>query len=319
MMNRLVSTIVTALFLMLPSHAAELPGPGIRVVTGYAPGGSSDLIARLIANKLTETTGRAFIVENRPGAAGTLALSHVAESAPDGRTIMLGENGALVTARAVIANLRHDPQRDLAPITLAARQTVIATVRPGYVADFATLVARVRANPGKVNYGSVGVGNPIHLFGEDLARRTSAEMTHIPYRGGGPLMTAMLAGEVDMTFFSVAVALPQITSGKLVPLAVLDKARHPLLPEVPPASDTVPGFEGSFWFGFHAPAATPPDLIEALNKAIVSVLQLPDFKGSLEAQGFRVEGTTPGAYKAFLADETKRWLEVARNAGIVPQ
>jgi tripartite-type tricarboxylate transporter receptor subunit TctC len=280
-----MKTFIRAALLFLvavaPPAAAELPGPTIRVVTGYAPGGSSDLIARLIANRLSETAGRTFIVENRPGAAGTLALSHVAEATPDGRTIMLGENGALVTARTSIANLRHDPQRDLAFITLAAHQTVILAVRPGVADSLPGLVARARANPGRVTYGSVGTGNPIHLFGEDLGRRLSIDMLHVPYRGGGPLMNALLAGEVDFSFLSIAVGLPQIRSGMLVPLAVLDGRRHPALPDVPAANEIVPGFEGSFWFGFHAPLATPPAILNELNAAIVSALKEPSFVASL--------------------------------------
>ncbi len=319
-MKKLVWLLAGAIALAAPSlHAAELPAGPIRVIAGYAPGGSSDLIARLIANKLSETTGRTFVVENRPGAAGTLALSYVAEAAPDGRTIMLGENGALVTARTSIANLRHDPQRDLAPITLAAHQTVILTVRRGFVENLPALLARARANPGRMTYGSVGPGNPIHLFGEDLGRRAGVELLHVPYRGGGPLLTAVLSGEVDMSFFSIAVGLPQIQNGQLAALAVLDPQRHPALPEVPAAAEFVPGFEGSFWFGFHAPAATPPDMLEAFNAAITGVLRMPDFAASLRERGFRIEGTTRDAYRAFLAAETTRWLEVSRAAGIKPE
>lgn len=318
-MVRIIVAVLLAVILAPPAPAADLPGPVIRVVTGYAPGGSSDLIARLIAAQLTATEGRSFIVDNRPGVAGTLAVSHVAQAAPDGRTIMLGENGALVTARTSIANLPHDPQRDLAPITLAAHQTVVVSVRPGIATTLPGLIAHARSRPGGLTYGSVGTGNPIHLFGEDLARRAGIELLHVPYRGGGPLMSAVLAGEVDFSFFSIAVGLPQMRSGAIVPIAVLDLQRHPALPEVPSANDTVPGLVGSFWFGFHAPAATPPDLLEAFNAAILRALRNPAFAASLAERGFRIEGSTREAYRDFLAAETARWREVSRAAGIRPE
>jgi len=318
-MKTMLRALGILIALLSPGLATELPSGTIRVVTGYAPGGSSDLIARLIAGRLSETTRRSFIVDNRPGAAGTLALSYVAEAAPDGRTIMLGENGALVTARTSIANLRHDPQRDLAPITLAAHQTVVISVRPGFADSLSALVARARANPGRITYGSVGTGNPIHLFGEDLGRRAGIELLHVPYRGGGPLMNAMLAGEVDVSFFSIAVGLGQFRDGRLVPLAVLDAQSHPALPNVPPAAATVPGLYGSFWFGLHAPPATPPALLDAFNAAIVAALREPAFAASLAERGFRVEASTREAYRDFLAAETIRWAEVSRAAGVTSQ
>jgi tripartite-type tricarboxylate transporter receptor subunit TctC len=313
--------IASAAAPLAPRRAAaqDLPPGPIRLVVGFAPGGGIDSFARLLARHMSEQAGRAVVVDNRPGAGGTIAAAHVARAAPDGTTLLVGENGVIATARAVFANLPFDPERDLAPVTLAVTQTVVIAARPGVAADLPGLVEAARRAPGRLSYASAGAGNPTHLFAADFARRAGVEVVHVPYRGGAQMATSLLQGETHFGFFSMASALPHIRSGALVPLAVGDAAPHPALLAVPSAATTLPGFAFAFWYGLNAPSATPEATIDALQRAARAALFSPELKPMLEGQGLVVRGTTPAEYGAFASSETLLWSAAARAAGVKPE
>ncbi|WP_376092597.1 Bug family tripartite tricarboxylate transporter substrate binding protein [Roseomonas sp. CCTCC AB2023176] len=299
--------------------AQDLPAGPIRLVVGFAPGGGIDSFARILARRAQDLTGRAFVVDNRPGAGGTIAAAHVARSAPDGTTLLVGENGVIATARAVFASLPYDPERDLAPVSLCVVQSVLCCARPTVATDLPGLIAAARARPGALSYASAGAGNPTHLFAADFARRAGIEAVHVPYRGGSQMVASVLAGETAFGFFSAASALPQVRNGGLAALAVGDEQPAPLLPDVPPAGRVLPGFTFAFWYGINAAGGTPAPLVAALSTTIGTALRHPETRSSLEAQGLKVAATGPSDYAAFAAAETLRWSEVARLAGVTPE
>lgn len=298
----------------LPDQA-RLPAAPIRLLVGFAPGGGIDGFARYVAQKATELTGRAIIVENKGGAGGTIAAADVVRADPDGRTLLVGENGVIATGRALYPGLPFDPLADLAPVTLGAMQSVVLlTPAASGPPSLAALIERARAEPGRVTYASAGAGNPTHLFAADLSTRIGAALTHVPYRGGSQMMQAMLSRDVDMGFFSLATALPQIRSGAARALAVGEEEPHPALPDVMPAQRLLPGFTFAFWYGFHAPKATPQETVDALNAVICHVLATPEARAWMDVQGLTASTGTPAEYHAFIAREAARWEEVARRA-----
>lgn len=305
-----------AALLVAPALAQANP---LRLVVGFAPGGGIDAYARLAARRLQEVTGRAVLVDNRAGAGGTIAAAHVARAAPDGLTLLVGENGSIATAGAVYANLPYDPLRDLVPVMLGVKQSVVVAARPGIADDLAGLAAAARAAPGRLAYSSAGAGNPTHLFPADFSHRAGIETTHVPYRGGGQMVASLLAGDTQFGFFGLASALPQIRNGNAVALAVGDEAPAPLLPQVPLASSTLPGFTFNFWYGFNAPTGTPAALVAELNAALAQAFAAPEVLAQLAAQGLRHQGGSPADYAAFAATETERWSAVARSAGVRPE
>lgn len=304
-----------------PARAEEaLPGGPYRLVLGFAPGGSIDGLARLLARRFAEATGRSFVVENRSGAGGIIAAGGVARAAPDGTTLLLGEPGSIAIAPAVQANLPYDPLRDLAPVTLVATQSVVLVTSPAGPRDLPDLLARARARPGGLRNGSVGVGNPTHLFGADLARRAGVEIEAVHYRsGGGAAAVALLNGEVDLGFSALAGALPQIRAGAYRALGVGEPEGLPELPGVPPVASIAPGFTARFWYGLHAPGATPPATVAALSGALGAALREEAFAAALARGGFAVSPGTPDAYAAFLREETERLGAAARAAGLRPE
>jgi tripartite-type tricarboxylate transporter receptor subunit TctC len=294
---------------------ARLPAGPIRLVVGFAAGGGIDTFARYVGQRITELTGRAVIVENKAGAGGTIAAADVVRSEPDGRTLLVGENGVISTGRVVYPGLSFDPVEDLVPVALGALQAVVLlTPAATGPANLQALIDMARTESGRVTYASAGAGNPTHLFAVDLAARIGATMTHVPYRGGSQMMQAILSKDVDIGFFSLATALPQIRSGTARALAVGEEEGHPALPEVPPASRTVPGFVFAFWYGFHAPKATPAPLVDALNAVLCHALSSPEARSWLDGQGLTGRTGTPAAYRAFIARESERWESVARKA-----
>lgn len=294
---------------------ARLPAAPIRFIVGFAAGGGIDGFARYVGQKVAELTGRAVIVENKAGAGGTIAAADVARAEPDGRALLVGENGVIATGRALYPNLSFDPLTDLAPVTLGAVQSVVLlTPTASGPPSLAALIERTKAEPGRVTYASAGAGNPTHLFAVDLAARIGAAMTHVPYRGGSQMMQAMLSRDVDIGFFSLATALPQIRSGAARALAVGEEEPHPALPEVPPAQRLLPGFTFAFWYGFHAPKATPSATVEALNAVICHVLATPEARAWMDGQGLTGRTGTPADYRDFIARKAARWEEVARRA-----
>ncbi len=303
-----------------PARAEDaLPAGPFRLVLGFAPGGSIDGLARLVARRFQDATGRSMLVENRSGAGGVIAAGGVARATPDGTTLLFGEAGSIAIAPAIQANLPYDPLADLAPVTLVATQPVVLVTNPNGPANLADMVARARARPGGLRNGSVGPGNPTHLFGADLAQRAGIEIEAIHYRsGGGAAAIALLNGEVDLGFSALSGALPQIRAGAYRALGVGEAAGLPELPGVPPVAEIAPGFTARFWYGVHAPGATPAPVLAALSRAIGAALAEPAFGAQMQAQGLRLATGTPDSYRVFLRDEMERLGAAARLAGLRP-
>jgi tripartite-type tricarboxylate transporter receptor subunit TctC len=302
----------------LSAQASELPRGPFRIVSGFAPGGSIDALARILARAAGERTGRTFVVENRPGAGGTLGAAFVARAAPTGETLLLSELGTVATARTVFASLPYDPDTDLAPVVLAATQPIVIVSGTG-AASLGELLARARREPGRVTHGATGVGNLTQFLAAELTRLSGASFTDVHYRSGGEGITALLKREVDFSFASLATAMPHLQSGALRALAVLEPARLPDLPDLPTAAETVPGLQASFWYGLHVPAATPPATVAALNETFAAALRQEEFARVLTGAGFRVAGGSPADYAAHVARERETWAPVIRRLGLAGQ
>ena len=313
-----------ALLLALPALTApsamaqQYPSKPIVLVVPFAPGGTSELISRLVAQKLTERLGQQVVVENRPGAAGNIAMEQVARAAPDGYTLILGHIGTLAVNPAMFPKLPYDAIKDFAPVSLIAAVPNIVTVNPTVPAKtLKEFLDLARAKPGSINYGSAGNGSAGHLAMEYLKRIAKADMVHVPYKGTGPMLTDLLAGQTQATFTGSSPLIPHIKSGKLRALAVGSAVRIPSLPEVPTVAESgFAGFETAQWYGIIAPAKTPPAIIQKLSVEIAQVMKQPDVIARLSGDGTVMIGSTPNEFAAYISKEMKRWGEVVHDANI---
>ena len=313
-----------ALLLALPALTApsamaqQYPSKPIVLVVPFAPGGTSELISRLVAQKLTERLGQQVVVENRPGAAGNIAMEQVARAAPDGYTLILGHIGTLAVNPAMFPKLPYDAIKDFAPVSLIAAVPNIVAVNPAVPAKtLKEFLDLARAKPGSINYGSAGNGSAGHLAMEYLKRIAKADMVHVPYKGTGPMLTDLLAGQTQATFTGSSPLIPHIKSGKLRALAVGSAMRIPSLPEVPTVAESgFAGFETSQWYGIIAPAKTPPAIIQKLSVEIAQVMKQPDVIARLSGDGTVMIGSTPNEFAAYISKEMKRWGEVVHDANI---
>ena len=313
-----------ALLLALPALTAQTamaqqyPSKPIVLVVPFAPGGTSELISRLVAQKLTERLGQQVVVENRPGAAGNIAMEQVARAAPDGYTLILGHIGTLAVNPAMFPKLPYDAIKDFAPVSLIAAVPNIVTVNPAVPAKtLKEFLDLARAKPGSINYGSAGNGSAGHLAMEYLKRIAKTDMVHVPYKGTGPMLTDLLAGQTQATFTGSSPLIPHIKSGKLRALAVGSAVRIPSLPEIPTIAESgFAGFETSQWYGIIAPAKTPPAIIQKLSVEIAQVMKQPDVIARLSGDGTVMIGSTPNEFAAYISKEMKRWGEVVHAANI---
>ena len=313
-----------ALLLAVPALTAatamaqQYPSKPIVLVVPFAPGGTSELISRLVAQKLTERLGQQVVVENRPGAAGNIAMEQVARAAPDGYTLILGHIGTLAVNPAMFPKLPYDAIKDFAPVSLIAAVPNIVTVNPAVPAKtLKEFLDLARAKPGSINYGSAGNGSAGHLAMEYLKRIAKADMVHVPYKGTGPMLTDLLAGQTQATFTGSSPLIPHIKSGKLRALAVGSAVRIPSLPEVPTVAESgFAGFETAQWYGIIAPAKTPPAIIQKLSVEIAQVMKQPDVIARLSGDGTVMIGSTPNEFAAYISKEMKRWGEVVHDANI---
>ena len=316
--------ILFALLLAVPALTApsamaqQYPSKPIVLVVPFAPGGTSELISRLVAQKLTERLGQQVVVENRPGAAGNIAMEQVARAAPDGYTLILGHIGTLAVNPAMFPKLPYDAIKDFAPVSLIAAVPNIVTVNPAVPAKtLKEFLDLARAKPGSINYGSAGNGSAGHLAMEYLKRIAKTDMVHVPYKGTGPMLTDLLAGQTQATFTGSSPLIPHIKSGKLRALAVGSAVRIPSLPEVPTVAESgFAGFETSQWYGIIAPAKTPPAIIQKLSVEIAQVMKQPDVIARLSGDGTVMIGSTPNEFAAYISKEMKRWGEVVHDANI---
>ena len=297
----------------------KYPSRPIRFIAANAPGGGLDITARAINSKLSAALGQQVIVDNRAGAAGSVASEIVAKSAPDGYTIMVGSIGGLAVNSHLYKGLGYHPLRDHAAITWATSGSNVLVVHPSVQAkSVQELIAVAKAQPNKLSYGSSGAGNAGHLAGELFKGMTGTQMVHIPYKGGAPAMIDLLAGQIQLIFSSAPTAVPQVKAGKIRALGVTTARRSVVLPELPTiAEQGLPGFEADNWYGVVTTMKTPRAIIDRLNTEIVRALHAPEVKQLLLTQGLEVRTSTPQEFAAYIRSEFDKWAKVIRDAGIV--
>jgi tripartite-type tricarboxylate transporter receptor subunit TctC len=295
--------------------AQAYPSRPVRLVAGFPPGGVLDLFARLIAQWLSERLGQPFIVENRAGAGGNLAAEAVVKAPPDGYTLLqIGAHNAWNVA--LYDNLSFNFIRDIAPVASIYRGPGVLVVHPSFPAkSVPELIAHVKANPGKINLASGGVGSAQHVYGELFKMMTGVDMLHVPYRGGGPALNDLLAGQVPVMFDTLATSIEHIRAGKLRALAVTSATRSEVLPDIPTVSDFVPGYEGTGWQGIGAPRNTPAEIIDKLNKEINAGLADPRMKARIADFGYTVFASSPADFSTFIAAYTEKWAKVIKFSG----
>lgn len=284
--------------------AQEFPNRPLRLIVGFSPGGATDLITRAVARGLTEELGQPIVVENVPGGRGTLALRKTIEAAPDGHTLMMITSNEPVQS-ALNPNLPYKLERDLTPISQVAIGAYVLSVHPSMKANtVGELIAYARANPGKLTYGSPGIGSGQHMAGELFKSMAQVDILHVPYKGGGEVMNALVAKQVDMTFGALPPSLPFIQSGRAKALAVTSQSKTSSLPDVPTLDATgVPGYDRAGWFAITAPKGLNPELTKKLNSAVAKALRRPEVKEALNAQGLDPQPSTPEALAAFIQRE----------------
>jgi tripartite-type tricarboxylate transporter receptor subunit TctC len=299
---------------------AQFPSHPITMVVGFEPGGGTDTVARIVAKFLGDNLGQQVVVENRAGAGGNIAVDYVSKSAPDGYTIVLANVGALAVNPHLL-KLSYDPQRDLAPLTMAVVFPNVIVLHPSVPAKtLAEFIQLAKDKPNTVTYGSSGIGGAGHLAGELLAMMAQVKLVHVPYKGGGPAMRGLLGGEIDAYFATPVAALPQIRNGKARAVAVTGAKRSPSLPEVPTVAESgYPGYEAINWYAYLAPANTPQNIVDRLNRELVKVLKAPEAADLLHKQGVDPEPGTPQELAAYMKREYETWGKVVKQANIKAQ
>jgi len=299
-------------------HAQTEPFPTrpVRIVVPFPPGSTVDILARAIGQSFSEELGQPFVIDNRPGASGNIGMTYVAKSAPDGYTLLVASVN-LVVNPALYSSIGYDPQKDFAPISMIATTANVLVVNPGVQANSVKeLIALAKESPGKLNYGSSGVGTTLHLSGELFNRMAGTKIVHVPYKGPVEMLNDVIAGRVDLTFANMSSALRLAQSGKLKPLAVTSAHRHPSLPDVPTvAEEGLVGYEAIAWFGLLAPGGTPRPIIEKLNTVLVTTLNADALRARLSKAGIDAASTTPEQFAAQLKMEAAKWTELVRLSG----
>ena len=292
----------------------------LRLVVPFTPGTGIDLIARQIGPPLSERLKRPFFVDNRPGASGNIGTQDVVRAAPDGNTLLVSVN-TLVMNPALFPKAGFNPLTDLAPVSLTSHGQLLLVANPAtHIDTLAALIARARAKPGALNYGSPGAGTPHHLAMELLKNRARISLTHIAYRGTGPALTDLLGGQIDVMFLPIHVALQHVKAGKLVALAISSDKPNPLLPQVPPLSTLNLGnLNVDMWYGVLAPAGTPRPDIDRLNAALREILATPAVASAFETQGMTPASSTPEAFKQIMVADAKRWADLIKAQGITAE
>jgi tripartite-type tricarboxylate transporter receptor subunit TctC len=301
--------------------AQPYPNKPIRLMVPFPPGGSTDIVARIVAQKLGAQLGQSLVIENRGGAGGTLGTAVVAKAPADGYTLTVGTTSTHVVAPSVYQKLEYDPVKDFAPISLIAVTPYLLVVNPAVPAkNLKELVGLMKAQPGKLNYASAGVGSTTHLAMEMLKSVSNTYALHIPYNGNGPAGTAVIAGQVEILFGSLPAVLPHAKSGRVRALAVGTPKRSPSLPDVPTVAESgYPGFDASLWLAFMAPAGTPAAVIERLQKEIVAAVNSKETSESLDKNGAEPLTSTPAELAAMIKDGVAKYATVVKAAGVKPE
>jgi tripartite-type tricarboxylate transporter receptor subunit TctC len=315
-----IAVLVTLLAGAAAGWAQAYPAKPIRFVIPFPPGGSTDLLGRIIGQQWAELMGQQVIIDNRGGAAGIIGVENAARSAPDGYTLVLGHIGTFGVGPSLYSKLPYDPVRDFVPIGLFGGVSNLLVVHPSLpVKSAKELIALARARPGQLNYGSAGVGSASHLQMEYFKLLTRTDITHVPYKGTGPMVTELVAGQTQVTSTGVPGLLGQVKAGRLRPLAALSAKRLAVFPEVPTSREAgLPEFEVSTWYGPLAPAKTPAEIITRLNGELQKMLQRRDVLDRLNNEGVEPLGGTPQQYADHIKNEMARWAKVIKAAGIQP-
>ena len=316
------TTMVGAMlaFAATSAPAQTYPSKPITLVIGYTPGAVSDLAARTLSDGLNQAWGQPVIVDNRPGSGSNIAAGYVARAPADGYTLMVGTDATLTSNVFLYKHTPFDPVKDFAPIINAGANIICLAVNAELpIKTVADLIAYAKKNPGKLSYGTSGVGSPHHLSGELLHQKAGIEITHIPYKGGGAAVNDLLGGHIGMAFLSLSAAVPHMNTGKIRIVAVVEKTRYAALPDIPTIGETVPGFEMSSWVGIFAPAGTPPDIVAKLNDAMAKVLKTDAVKAKLANLGLVVQAGSPAELAETVKDGLKVRGELVKAAGIQPE
>lgn len=322
-----ICRIVLSLLFVLTSGTgaaagADFPSKPIRIVVPFAAGGTSDILARILAQSLGQVLKQAVVVENRPGAGGNIGSDFVAKSPADGYTLILASVGTHAINSSLFANMPYDPAKDFSAITLIATVPTVLVINPQVPArSVRELIELARKNSGKLTFASAGIGTTQQLAGEMLKEKAGIDIVHVPYKGGGPAVTDLLGGQVSLMFPNIPVAFNHIRSGKLRALAVASAKRSPALPDVPTMSEATgyPKFEVSTWFGVLGAAGTPASIVSQLNQAIHIALQPTEVREKLAQQGAELLTSTPEEFAGYIREELAKWAAVVKRAGIKPE
>ncbi|MCC6472478.1 MAG: tripartite tricarboxylate transporter substrate binding protein [Burkholderiales bacterium] len=303
------------------ARSQTFPSKPIRLIVATAPGPGVDFVARTIAPRMQEELGQPLVIENQAGANGIIGTGAMARSAPDGYTMVMATPSMVVTARFLVKNLPYDPVRDLAPVSCAVEPFTSLIVNPSVPASTVReLIDWVKKNPGKVSYGSAGVGSVFHMVGELFNQAAGTDIVHVPYKSVPPAVQAVMSGEVPMTYAAVSNAVPQTRAGKVRIVAILEKTRYPGLPNVPTVGETLSGFEKPpSWFGYLAPGATPPAVIGRLNAAVVKSLASPEVRKRLEDQALNIIASSPEQFAAMIKAGFDVYARAIQLAGLKPE
>ncbi|WP_439596351.1 Bug family tripartite tricarboxylate transporter substrate binding protein [Falsiroseomonas sp.] len=304
--------------LAAPAFGQTWPTRPLRIVVPFPPGGSTDVLARRLAERLTVSLGQTVVVENRPGAGGTVGADAVAKSPPDGHTLLMGVTGSNAIAGSLFRNLPYDPANAFAPVSRLVSAPLILVVNKDVPAtDLQGYIAEARAAGGGMTYATPGNGTSMHLTGVMFSQAARVDLTHVPYRGSAQALTDLIAGQVKSSFADFLVVLPQVRAGAIRPIAVTSLERHPLLPEVPTMAEAgLRGFNAASWQGLFAPAGTPAEVLAKLHAEVARAMQSPEIKDSFASQGFLVEATTPADFDAFVRAEVAKWAVVVREGRV---
>ena len=312
--------LIALLLSPLLAFAQGYPSKPVKMIVPYAAGGTTDVLARIMADKLTQGLGQTVVIEYKPGAGGTIGAEAAAKSPADGYTMVMGAPGSHSTATSLYAKLPYDPVKDFVPIVHVANVPNSIVVHPSLaVKSVPELIAYARTRPGELTYGSAGTGATTHLTGELFALLANVKLTHIPYKGSGQAMVDLLGGQIQMMFENLPGAATQIRSGKIRGLAVTSLRRSAAFPDLPAVSETLPGFEVVAWFALFAPAGTPAAIVSRLNAESNKALSLAEVREKIAAAGSDPIGGTSDELARFLANDIAKWTRVTRDAGIKPQ
>ena len=305
------------LLLAATATAAEYPNRPLRFVVGFTPGGASDTVARIVGHKLSERLGEQVVVDNRGGAGGNIATELVARAAPDGHTLLLGTPGPLTITPNVQQKMNFDPDRDFAPVTLVASTMAVLLAHPSVGRTVKELIATAKARPGQINYASSGVGTSNHLAAELFRFMAGIDVVHVPYKGAGQNLPALISGEVQMTFGPILPALPLIRSGKLRALGVTGLKRSSGAPDIPTIAESgVPGYQIDSWYGVIVPAGTPQPVVARLHREITAIVRTPEVSERLAREGAEPATSTPQEFAAHIRAERKKWATLIQRTGV---